>query len=96
MKVGGHSCWQVQKALDRAGIPYAVIAGPVFRSRRVELERLSGQRLYPVIEFEDGSIYREDAAEMAARIDVGKLADVLAPPRSAAEPGQPPSAPTPS
>jgi len=36
------------------------------RSRRKNVERLSGQRLLPVIEFEDGSAYREESADMTA------------------------------
>ena len=43
------------------------------RSRRKDVERLSGQRLLPVIEFEDGSVYREESADMAATISAGKL-----------------------
>jgi len=34
---------------------------------------LSGQRLLPVIEFEDGSAYREESADMAATIRSGRL-----------------------
>jgi hypothetical protein len=34
---------------------------------------LSGQKLYPVIEFENGSIYREESRNMAATVDAGKL-----------------------
>jgi glutaredoxin len=73
VKVGGHPCWKVQKALDDAGIEYQVVKGPVFRRNRNELEQLSGQRLYPVIEFEDGSLYREPSRDMAAAIDAGTL-----------------------
>ncbi len=65
----------MQRALDEAGVDYELVRGPVRRSRRDELERLSGQRLYPVIQFEDGSIYREGSGEMAARIRAGKLAE---------------------
>jgi len=73
VKIDGHPCWRVQKALDEAGLEYEVIKGPYRRSRRDVLERLSGQRAYPVIEFEDGSVYREESKEMAARIRAGKL-----------------------
>ena len=63
--------------------------GPAQSSKRVDLERLSGQRLYPVIEFEDGSVYREQSKDMAARIKGGKLMDAhTAPPsRSKAHAG---------
>jgi glutaredoxin len=72
-KLGAHPCWKVQKALDEQGIPYEVVRGPLRRGRRDELERLSGQRAYPVIEFEDGRVYREQSKDMAARIAGGTL-----------------------
>jgi hypothetical protein len=73
VKVGGHPCWKVQKALDEAGVEYELVRGPVKRGNRDDLERLSGQRLYPVIEFEDGSVYREESKAMAETITAGKL-----------------------
>jgi glutaredoxin len=73
VKVGGHPCWKVQKALDEQGIEYEIVRGPVRRANRDELRALSGQDLYPVIEFEDGSIYRADSKEMAATIREGRL-----------------------
>jgi len=74
-KVGAHPCWKVQKALDQQGIQYEVIAGPVSRGKRDDLEKLSGQRLYPVIEFDDGTVYRAQSKDMAARIAAGNLFD---------------------
>jgi glutathione S-transferase len=73
IKIGAHPCWKVQKALDDAGIEYEVVKGPLRRSQRTELEQLSGQRQYPVIEFEDGSVYREESKAMAETIEAGKL-----------------------
>jgi glutathione S-transferase len=73
VKIGAHPCWKVQKALDEQGIDYELVKGPVRRGKRDDLERLSGQRLYPVIQFEDGSVYRDESAEMAARIRSGRL-----------------------
>jgi glutathione S-transferase len=73
VKLGGHPCWRVQKALDKQGVDYEVVPGPVRGGKRDELEQLSGQRKYPVIEFDDGSIYREESKDMAARIRDGKL-----------------------
>jgi glutathione S-transferase len=70
-KVG--PCWRVQKALDEQGINYEVVKGPARPGRRVDLQRLSGQKLYPVIEFENGSTYREESKDMAATIRAGKL-----------------------
>jgi Glutathione S-transferase, N-terminal domain len=66
-------CWRVQKALDERGIGYEVVKGPVRPAKRTDLQRLSGQRLYPVIEFEDGSTYREESKDMAATIRAGRL-----------------------
>jgi len=73
VKVGGHPCWRVQKALDEQGIEYEVVRLPASRRKRDQVEELSGQRQYPVIQFEDGSIYREESKDMAARIRAGKL-----------------------
>jgi hypothetical protein len=61
-------CWRVQKAFDEYGIDYVVVEGPACPGKRVELRRLSGQKLYPVIEFENGSTYREESKNMAATI----------------------------
>lgn len=72
-KLSGHPCWRVQKELDAAGIPYEVVKGPSRPGKRDDLERLSGQRKYPVIEFEDGSTYREESKDMAAAIAAGQL-----------------------
>jgi len=79
VKIGGHPCWKVQKALDEAGIDYEIVKGPQRRGQRDDLERLSGQRLYPVIEFEDGSVYREESKTMAETIRSGNLKAPAAP-----------------
>jgi hypothetical protein len=66
-------CWRVQKALAEQSIAYEVVSDPSRPGKRVELERLSGQRLHPVIEFENGSVYREESKEMEATIRAGRL-----------------------
>jgi glutathione S-transferase len=69
-----HPCHRVQKALDEAGIDYEIVKEPALpRGRRNEVKRLTGQVALPVIEFEDGSAYREESADMAARIRAGRL-----------------------
>ena len=73
VKLKGHPCWKVQSALDEQGIEYEIVNGPLRHGKRTEVERLTGQRSYPVIEFEDGSVYREQSKEMAATIRAGKL-----------------------
>src|SRR5690242_17678214 len=72
-KVRGHPCWRVQSALDEQGIAYQVVPGPLSRAKRNDLERISGQRKYPTIEFEDGSVYREESKQMAETIRAGRL-----------------------
>jgi len=73
VKLSGHPCWKVQKALDEKGIDYEVVKGPMRSSKRDQLEQLSGQRKYPVIEYEDGRVYRDDSKAMAERIRAGEL-----------------------
>lgn len=73
VKVGVHPCWTVQKALEAQGIEYAIVKGTVRRSKRSDLEALSGQRLYPVLEFDDGSLYRQESKDMAKTISEGRL-----------------------
>jgi glutathione S-transferase len=73
VKLGGHPCWKVQKALDEQGIDYEVVKGPLRSSKRDALEQLSGQRKYPVIEYEDGRVYRDESTAMAERIRAGEL-----------------------
>lgn len=73
LKAPLHPCWRVHKALEEQGIDYELVTGPFIRSKRDHVERVSGQRLYPVIQFEDGTSYREDSKDMAARIRAGKL-----------------------
>ena len=71
---GPHPCWKVQKALDEAGIQYEVVEEKYFGPRESTVEH-TGQKRFPWIEFEDGSIYREESKEMAQRIRDGKLAE---------------------
>jgi glutathione S-transferase len=73
VKFQGHPCWKVQSALDDQGVEYELIKGPFLRQNRRELEDISGQRAYPVIEFEDGSVYRDESNAMAETIRAGRL-----------------------
>ena len=73
----GHPCWRVQKALDESGIEFEVVKeGSAFKksSRGNTLER-TGQKKFPWIEFEDGTVYREDSKDMAQTIRSGALAE---------------------
>ena len=73
LKMDGHACWRVQKALDEQGIDYEVVKAPLRRGSRTDVQAISGQAVVPVIEFEDGSAYRAESKEMAARIREGRL-----------------------
>jgi hypothetical protein len=72
---GPHPCWQVQKALDEAGVDYEVVKHPAFpRSRRTDYIALTGQKLFPAVQLEDGTVIREQSKDLAARIRAGNLA----------------------
>lgn len=58
-------------SVDEQGIDYEIVRGPLRPGKRADLRRLSGQQLYPVVEFENGSIYREESRDMAATIRAG-------------------------
>jgi glutathione S-transferase len=69
-----HPCWTVQKALDEQGIEYEIVAEPTWpRGRRKDVIEHTGQHYLPAIELEDGSWYREESKDMAARIRAGRL-----------------------
>jgi hypothetical protein len=70
---GPHPCWKVQKALDQAGVEYEVVKHPVRRSKRDEYVALTGQRLFPAVELEDGRVIREESKDLVARISEGRL-----------------------
>ena len=74
LKLDGHPCWRVQQALDEQGIDYDVVKAPTMpKSRRTRVEELTGQATLPIIEFEDGTGYRAESRDMAARIRAGQL-----------------------
>ncbi len=66
-------CWRVEKALKEMGIAYTLAPGPSRPSRRDLMLEHTGQRLYPAIELEDGTWYREESRDMATRIRDGRL-----------------------
>jgi hypothetical protein len=73
LKAEGHPCWRVQHALNDAGIEYEVVGEPYRKAGRSEIVRLTGEHHLPVIEFSDGTAYREESDAMAVRIREGKL-----------------------
>ena len=76
LKIDAHPCWKVQKALDEQGIAYEVVPGPWPRRKtRTRVIEGTGQQLYPAIEFEDGSWYREQSKDMERTIRAGRLTE---------------------
>jgi hypothetical protein len=73
MKNKSHPCWKVEKALIDMGVDYELITGPTRRSKRALMAESTGQNLYPAIQFEDGSWYREESAAMERTIRDGRL-----------------------
>ena len=69
---GPHPCWQAQRALDEAGIQYELVKHPILRGGRAEMERMTGQKKLPVIEFDDGS-FLHDSKVIAERARAGTL-----------------------
>ena len=55
-----------EKALDEQGIEYEVVKGPLRPGKRNEFKALRAAQ-YPTIEFGDGSTFREESKDMAAR-----------------------------
>jgi glutathione S-transferase len=80
VKISAHPCWKVQKALDEAGVDYVVVKHPVSRSKRTAYIELTGQKLLPAIELEDGTVIRHESKELAEMIRSGKLAQAGEPP----------------
>ena len=71
---GPHPCWKVQKALDDAGVEYEVVKHPAFpRSKRTEYIALTGQKLFPAIQREDGTIVRRESKELVEMIKSGEF-----------------------
>jgi hypothetical protein len=76
---GPHPCWQVQHALDEAGIAYEVVKHPAFpRGKRTDYIALTGQKLMPAIELEDGTVIRQDSKQLKELIQSGQLSGHLA------------------
>jgi hypothetical protein len=72
VKLPGHPCWKVQKALDEQGVGYQIVK-EAWRGDRANTLEHTGQNKFPWIEFEDGSVYREESKDMAETIRSGRL-----------------------
>jgi hypothetical protein len=73
VKIKAHPCWRVEKALMDMGVEYERVAGPQSKAKREAVFEGTGQRLYPNIQFEDGTWYREQSKDMERTIRDGKL-----------------------
>ena len=73
VKIKGHPCWRVEKALMDMGIEYERVPGPRKRDEREAIIAGTGQKLYPAIQLEDGTWYREQSKEMENGIREGRL-----------------------
>ena len=71
----GHPCWRVEAALRAAGVEYKIQRNPSWRLLRRRIVEGTGQRRVPVIEFADGSMYRDESKAMAAEILGGRLGE---------------------
>ena len=79
VKIKGHPCWKVEKALMDMGIEYERVPGPRPKKQRTMLQTQTGQTKYPAIQFADGSWYREESKDMERTIREGKLMEKSAP-----------------
>ncbi len=73
-RVPGHPCANVRSALDHANVDYVLVKHPLYpRSKRTALIELTGQDRLPVIQFEDGTVLREESKALVERIKTGRL-----------------------
>jgi hypothetical protein len=73
VKIKAHPCWKIEKALMDMGIEYERVPDPVGRKKRTTVLEGTGQALYPDIQFEDGTWYREESKDMERTIREGRL-----------------------
>jgi glutathione S-transferase len=75
LHVNADACWRMQKALDEQGVDYDVITHGFGKSAksRSDVVELSGQKLVPVLELADGTIFREETDDMIAKLKSGQL-----------------------
>jgi len=73
VKINAHPCWKVQKALNEAGVDYELVKHPNRRSKRTEYTELTGEKVLPAIELDDGTVIREESSELVERIKSGNL-----------------------
>jgi glutathione S-transferase len=67
------ACWKVERALKEQGIDYEVVKHGFLKGSRPEIVALSGQKQLPVLELADGTAYRAESDDMAAKVRAGEL-----------------------
>ena len=67
------ACWRVENALKDMNVEYELVPGPSRPSKRGEIIEHTGQNLYPAIEFENGTWWRDESREMSKTIREGRL-----------------------
>jgi hypothetical protein len=75
VKLPGHPCWRVEKALIDQGVEYDRVPGP-WPGHPDYLAEKTGVGKYPAIEFDDGTWYRDESKTMAAAIREGRLEEM--------------------
>ena len=75
LHVKADACWRMQQALDEQGVDYEIVKHGYGKSEksRSDVVELSGQKLVPVLELADGSVYREETDDMIAKLKSGDL-----------------------
>jgi glutaredoxin len=73
LKIDGHPCWKVEKALRDRGVEYEAVLEPTFpRGRRKAVKEHTGQEELPVIETADGRWVREQSNVLVEQIEAGR------------------------
>ena len=64
----------MRSALDHANVDYELVTHPLYpRSKRTALIELTGQDRLPVIQFDDGTVLREESKALVERIRTAAL-----------------------
>jgi glutathione S-transferase len=66
-------CWRVERALKEQGVDYEVVKHGFGKGKRPDVIALSGQSKLPVLELSDGTVYREESNDMAAKVRAGEI-----------------------
>jgi glutathione S-transferase len=75
LHINADPCWRLQKSLDTKGVEYEIVKHGFGKSEksRAEVVKMTGEKFLPVLEFADGTIFREETDAMVAKVDAGEL-----------------------